>query len=182
VAIGRIFVEDRDRGIGFTLATRLGRTSRIALTANHVIRGQETSSLQFVTEDRREVEVERVEPDEIGNLNVAVLHLREEVSEALEVGPAVEAANWKVEAPTGHDPDLGGTITSVRRRYLNDKGLETYVVQLRVSDWVVGGYKGYSGSPVVQSPYNTVIGVLIEQQYLRLRRPVAAVAAVNKNC
>jgi ABC-type dipeptide/oligopeptide/nickel transport system ATPase component len=169
MALGRILVNGKFSGIGFALATKRGGPSRIVLTANHVVRDQSASSLKFATEDGRLVEVDSVEPDEVGDLDVAVLHLREEVPAAIEVGHALEGEAWKTRArPKGDDPYLGGTIMEPRRPYTKNEQ-ETHVVQLRLLDWV-GGHKGYSGSPVVQSSPGAVIGVLIEEQPLRVRR------------
>jgi hypothetical protein len=142
MALGRIFANGKFSGISFALAPRPGKPSRVALTAEHVVRGQTAESLRFETADGRLVEVDRVDTDEDGDLDVAVLHLREEVPEALEVGHAVEGAAWKTRArPKGDDPYLGGTVVEPRRQYTK-KEQETHVVQLRVLDWV-GGYSGF---------------------------------------
>jgi len=195
MAVGRILLNRKDKtgkdktdllGCGFALATTLGAPSRVVLTAYHVIVADkqrnvmyETSSLRFATEAGRMIPVFDVQVAE--DLDIAVLHLSEEVREGLAVGHAVEGAAWQVEAqPLGSDPKLTGTITATRRRFTDDRGHETHVVQLLV-DQRLGEYEGYSGSPVVaatppgavssqvalQSP--PVIGILVEQ--LRLRIP-----------
>jgi hypothetical protein len=158
---GRICAKEKDRGSGFALA------ARIVVTANHVVRGQEASSLLFVLDDGRRYQVERVEPDEI--LDVAVLHMAEDVPEVLLVGPAVEGLNWQVESqPLGNDPLLTGTIDATDRRLVNEKGHEIRAVQLWVKQ-ELGDYRGYSGSAVaLKSPHDMVFGVLVEQVYLRL--------------
>jgi Trypsin-like peptidase domain len=164
MAMGRILADGKDKGSGFALA------SRVAVTANHVVRRQAAESLHFALGNDRTVAVDRVEGDE--TLDVAVLHLREKVAEVLAVGHATEGGYWRVEAqPQGNDPLLTGTIDAARRRLVNDKGHQTEVVQLRV-DQELGDYKGYSGSAVaLQSPRGVVVGVLVEQLRWRLPSP-----------
>lgn len=98
MALGRILVNGKFVGIGFALATSPGEPSQVALTANHVVSGQTSSDLRFENEDGRLIGVESVDPDEVGDLDVAVLHLREEVPDALKVSHAVEGAAWKTQA------------------------------------------------------------------------------------
>jgi hypothetical protein len=165
MVVGRILADAKDRGSGFALAPR------VAVTANHVVRGRAAGSLHLALGDGRSVPVDRVEGDE--TLDVAVLHLGEEVPEVLAVGRAVAGADWRVEAqPRGNDPLLTGTIDTLRRRFINAEGHETEVMQLRV-DQQVGDYEGYSGGAVMlQSPRGAVIGVLVEQLRWRLATPI----------
>ncbi len=133
---------------------------------------QEASSLQFVTQVGRKISVEHVEWD--GDLDIAVLHLGEDVPEGLVVGRAIEGAVWQVETqPLGNDPKLTGTVTATQRQFVKGKGRPAiYVVQLQV-DQNLGEYKGYSGSPVaLQSASGAVIGVLVEQLLSRLSGPI----------
>ena len=170
MAAGRILVDGRDRGSGFALATGLGEPSRIVLTAAHVVRTQkEAPEIRFITEAGQTASVERVERDD--GLDVAVLHLDEEVPEGLARGQAEEGVTWQVEArPRGNDPKLTGVISDTRRPFENERGRKTHVVQLLV-DQQVDEYEGYSGGAVVlQSPPRAVIGVLVEQLRSRLRR------------
>ncbi len=162
MTLGRILVNDEDEGSGFALATMLGEPSRVALTAYHVIRDAEASSLRFVTEAGRTVTVKCVERDE--DLDVAVLHLGEDVPEGLAVGHAVKGANWEVKTgPLPNDPQLNGTIDALRRRITNDRGNVVEVMQLQEKH-LLDEYEGYSGSPVeLESPPGAVIGVLSEQ-------------------
>src|SRR5947208_855856 len=101
MTVGRILGNDKDMGSGFALATSHSRTTRVVLTARHVIGDQEPSSFQFLTEDKRMIPVERVERDD--DLDIAVLHLSEDVAEGLAVGRAVEEGSWQVETqPRGN--------------------------------------------------------------------------------
>src|SRR5215213_4631192 len=136
MATGRICAKEKDRGSGFALAPR------VVVTANHVVRDEEASSLQFVLDDGRKFQVERVDPAE--KLDVAVLHIAEDVPEVLSVGPAVEDWKWQVESqPLGNDPRLTGTIDATHRRLVNEKGQKIQAVQLRVEQGS-GDYQGYS--------------------------------------
>src|SRR2546425_2857242 len=120
MTVGRIWVNGKDKGSGFALATPHSRTTRVVLTANHVVCNQGAPSFQFVTQAGRRLPVERVERDE--DLDVAVLHLSEDVAEGLAVGRAVDGATWQVETqPRGNDPKLTGTISAMRRRFKNEK-------------------------------------------------------------
>lgn len=170
MTVGRILGNDKDMGSGFVLATPNSGFTRVALTANHVVRDQEAPSLQFVTQVGQRIPVKPVERDD--DLDVAVLHLSEDVAEGLAVGYAVEGGSWRVETqPRGNDPMLTGTISATRRRLVTQSGHEIYVLQLQV-DQILDDYKGYSGSPVVlKSPTDAVIGVLIEQLLSRLSVP-----------
>jgi len=172
MTVGRILVNDNDKGSGFALASPHSEYTRIALTANHVVRGQEASSFQFVTQAGQKISVERVERDK--DLDVAVLHLGEDVAEGLAVGRAVKGAAWQVEAqPLGNDPKLTGTVTDTHRQFVKGQGHPAmYVVQLQV-DQILNEYKGYSGSPVaLQSASGAVIGVLIQQLPSRFPGPI----------
>ncbi len=171
MTVGRILVNDKYKGSGFALATPHSEYTRVVLTANHVVGNQEASSLQFVTQIGRKISVERVERDD--DLDIAVLHLGEDVTEGLVVGQAIEGAAWQVETqPLSKDPKLTGTVTSTHRQFVKSQGRPViYVVQLQV-DQSLGEYKGYSGSPVaLQSASGAVIGVLVEQLPSRFPGP-----------
>jgi HEAT repeat protein len=170
MTIGRVVAGGKDRGSGFAIATATGLPSRAVLTAAHVVRDQDVSLIQFVIPAGRTIDVERVETDE--DIDVAVLHLREEVDGSA-AARARERLAWHVEArPRANDPRLTGVVDDTQRRFSKAKGPEIHVMQLLV-DQTVGDYEGYSGSPVVlrsleiESP--PVLGVLIEQ--LRWRTP-----------
>ena len=171
MTVGRIWTNEIDKGSGFALATPHSRATRVVLTAKHVVGNHEPSSLQFVTEDMRRIPVESVKQN--NDLDIAVLHLSEDVADGLVVGCAVEGGSWQVKTqPRPNDPTLYGTITDTHRRFLKQDGnQEIYVLQLYEMQ-NLGDYKGYSGSPVVlKSPTDAVIGVLIEQLRSRLSVP-----------
>jgi tetratricopeptide (TPR) repeat protein len=159
-AIGRIRLRDLDKGTGFTLGPRL------VVTANHVARDGDETTLSFAVEERR-IAVERVERDEV--LDVAVLHLAEDAPATLEVGRAEAEASWRVEAqPRDNDPMLSGSITATRWRIANDAGHDVVAMQLKV-DQAVGWHAGYSGGPVTSPPGSrAAVGVLVEQVLLRV--------------
>jgi WD40 repeat protein len=173
MTLGRILVNGKDKGSGFALAPPDSELTRIVLTANHVVGSQEPSCLEFfVPQKNRKIPVERVERDD--DLDVAVLHLSEDLSEGLVVDKASEGMTWQVETqPLGNDPMLTGTVTVTRRRFVKSQGRhDIYVLQLQVNQ-NLDEYKGYSGSPVVlKSPSGAVIGVLVEQILSRLSRQI----------
>jgi FHA domain-containing protein len=163
-----ILVNNEDKGSGFALATSPSGSTRVALTANHVVGKQKASSFQFVTQASVKVPVDRVEGNE--DLDIAVLYLGEDVAEGLAVGKAVKGAAWQVETqPLGNDPKLTGTVTDTHWRFEKRVGgPDIYVLQLEVNEQL-GNYKGYSGSAVMlDTPSGGVIGILFEQQLSRL--------------
>ena len=161
MTVGRILANDKDKGSGFALATPHSGSTRVVLTANHVVGNQEASSLQFVTQDGQRIPVERVERDD--DLDIAVLHLGEDVPEGLAVGRAIEgdslaggdaAARQRSDANGHYNRHAPPIRKAGRGRH------EIYVLQLQV-DQNLDDYKGYSGSPVVlKSPSGAVIGVM----------------------
>lgn len=162
MTIGRILGNKKDLGSGFVLATSHAESSRVVLTATHVVNNQGNSSLQFVTRSGSRIPIERVARNE--ELDIAVLYLSEDVPGGLAKSQAVEEAGWRVlTQPRGNDPILKGTIDATHWRITTRSGNEIYVLQLKVHEQL-GDYKGYSGSPVMlASPPGGVIGVLIEQ-------------------
>ncbi|MEV0196887.1 trypsin-like peptidase domain-containing protein [Nonomuraea sp. NPDC050691] len=163
-AVGRILVDGRPRGCGFTIGPR------VAATAHHVVRGRDgqpvDASLIRLVLPRESLEVARVEVDPA--LDVAVLHLRDEAGLWLRPGPAELNSRWQVSTqPHPNDPLLDGRVAAVRRLFVNAKGFQLEAHQLLV-DTEADDYEGYSGSPV-ESPAGVVIGVLIEQVRSRLR-------------
>ena len=172
MTVGRIFAGGKDRGSGFALATSADGPSRVVLTANHVVRDHDVASLEFRCSAGPPVPVERVEADE--GLDVAVLHLADDVTEALAAACAWEDLAWQVPArPRGNDPKLTGTVTDADHPFENAKGREGRALQLRVNE-TLGDYGGYSGSPVLFE--TAVVGVLVEQ----LRWRVAATAGQGR--
>jgi hypothetical protein len=165
MVVGRILVNGSDAGSGFAF------NGKLALTANHVVRGQEAKYLQFTSTDGRNFQVQRVEGD--CDLDVAALHLCEEVPEVLAIAHAREKVAWEVDCqPRGNDPKLTGTISAVHMPFENAQLRKTYVLQLLVEQ-SLGDYEGYSGSPVVlRGRTDGVLGILVEQQRWRLRGPI----------
>jgi hypothetical protein len=167
MTIGRVLAHGRDRGSGFVIATGPGRSSRVVLTAAHVVGGSGAASLEFRIGDRT-VAVERAESDE--DLDVAVLHLVEEV-DGFVAARARERLAWQVDArPRANDARLTGIVSDTERPFSKERGPDIHVLQLLV-DQVLGDYEGYSGSPVVlgASDSRPVLGVLIEQLRWRTR-------------
>ena len=158
----------KEEGSGFVLATLLSETTRIALTAKHVIGEHEATSIQFITQLGRSIPVESVQRDD--ELDVAVLHLGEEMSDGMMVGRAVADEAWRVETqPLGNDPELTGIVQAIRHPFRKRQGQDAIIVLQLLVAQELGQYKGYSGSPVVlKSSPSSVIGVLIEQVVSRL--------------
>lgn len=168
MATGRILINGRMGGCGFVLATPRAETSRIALTAKHVIGNHEAASLQFVTGIEQKISVASVQGDD--DLDVAVLHLEAGVPGGLAVARAVEDAAWRVETqPLNNDPELTGTVQVVDHPFRKSQGQhDITVLQLLVTQ-ELDQYRGYSGSPVVlKAPPGQVIGMLLEQVLSRL--------------
>jgi KAP family P-loop domain len=156
VTIGRILMNDQDRGAGFVLFPG------VVVTANNVVRGGDAATLTFARLDGSKFQVVELEGDE--NLNVAVLRLAEAVPSQLRVGRATQGAAWGVEAqPRGNDPALTGTIDITDKWVVNSKGHTVEMMQLRVEQELLN-YEGYAGAPVIlQSSRQPVVGVLAEQ-------------------
>ncbi|HLM22203.1 MAG TPA: NB-ARC domain-containing protein, partial [Propionibacteriaceae bacterium] len=165
MTIGRIRVQGRDAGSGFALAPRL------VVTAGHLVRGRAARELEFAPVDGDALPVSEISSDD--DRDIALLRLEEDTVVRLSVGRSRGEVAWKVDSrPRGNDPRLTGTITDARRRIINSRGKEVSVLQLQVSE-SLGDYAGYSGSPVQLRSNDAVIGVLVEQLYLRLPPSVA---------
>lgn len=169
MAIGRILAQGKDVGSGFILAATTSTYSHVAVTANHVVRSHQDSSLQFLLAHDKKIRVERVERDD--TLDIAVLYLAEGVGDGLQVADALEGDAWAVDAhPRDNDPRLTGCVTAVDWSIRNAKNHEVQVLQLQVTQ-VLGGYRGYSGSPV-RSASGAVLGVLVEEVASRANGPL----------
>lgn len=157
--VGRLEAHGKDKGGGFLLAYAGRSSTRIVLTANHVIDGSD-DVLVFVAQDGKRVGVERTERDP--TLDIAVLHLSEDIDGGLHAQVGLEGAEWKADSrPNSNDPRLTGTITDTARTINNAKGHEVCVLQLHVQE-ALDSYKGYSGSPIVSSS-GAVLGILVEE-------------------
>ncbi|GLY92850.1 serine protease [Actinoplanes sp. NBRC 103695] len=161
MTVGRVHAKG-PTGSGFSIATATGRSSRVMLTAAHVVRDRDPSSIVFVHPDGRGFPVERVESDE--DIDVAVPHLRAEL-DGFVAARVRDRLAWQVDArPRDNDPRLTGEVIDSRRLFSKSGGRDVRVVQLRAHE-AIGDYQGYSGSPVMlgltESP--PVLGVLIEQ-------------------
>ena len=104
--------------------------------------------VEYQPEGGEPIPVTRVEVST--GLDVAVLHLQRPAPAVLPAAGQVTAGEqWRVETrPDPGAPVLRGTVTEPHRQLRNAAGKETTLIQL----WVeqdIGGYQGYSGSPVI---------------------------------
>jgi hypothetical protein len=161
--LGRVLVGGKDCGAGFALSARL------AVTANHVVRGRRDKPVVYVPAGGEAVGVERVQLD--AARDAAILWLTDEV-EFLPTSAAVQGAGWRVESPPtgGNDPQLHGTVTTARMTIQKAYGQPVEVVQLQVNEQL-GDFGGYSGSAVMDAWGLAVVALLVEQK--PLRTPVA---------
>lgn len=161
--VGRVLVGGKDCGAGFALGERL------AVTADHVVRGRKDKPVVYVPAGGEAVGVERVQLD--AARDAAILWLMSEV-EFLSASVAVRGAGWRVESPPAgrNDPQLHGTVTTARMTIQNARGQPVEVVQLQV-DEQLGDFGGYSGSAVLDAWGRAVVALLVEQK--PLRTPVA---------
>src|SRR5829696_6130799 len=112
--VGRIRVSGAIEGSGFIVAPRL------AVTANHVLRGRGADELVFEAGERS-VAVERV--DRAEDLDTALLHLAEDMPGGLCAASAATDAAWRVESrPRKNDPALTGRISATGWRITNAGG------------------------------------------------------------
>ena len=158
-ALGRVLVGGKDRGAGFSLAPGL------VVTANHVVRDRGDKPVAYVPAGGEPVGVEQVQADV--NCDAAVLRLAGEVGEFLPAAAAARETRWRVESPPqgANDPELHGTVTTVRMTIQNAADQRVTVVQLEV-DEQLGDFGGYSGSAVLD-PHGRAVALLVEQKPLR---------------
>jgi predicted ATPase/Tfp pilus assembly protein PilF len=177
MTIGRILANGKDKGSAFALASPGSSTTRVVLTAHHVVRGQDLRSLQFAPY-RERVGIASMQSD--AALDVAVLYLAEDLPGGLKVGEARVGESWQVEAqPRPNDPALTGTISFTQHLIENAQDNPIIVLQLKV-DQEVDEYKGYSGSSVTLRSSGAVVGILVEQVRSRLPSvPGQATPAAN---
>ncbi len=162
--MGRVRVGGRDRGAGFALAP--GRV----VTANHVVRDRGDKPVEYVPAGGEAVGVERVQADV--DRDAAVLWLAGGAGEFLTAAAAVRGAEWRVVSPPpgGNDPELHGTVTTVRTTIQKAADQRIEVVQLEVNEQL-GDFGGYSGSAVLDS-LGRAQALLVEQKPLRTAVPL----------
>jgi hypothetical protein len=171
-AVGRILVGGDDAGgAGVAVAPRA------AMTANHVVRDRGDRPLHFRPTGGRPIPVERVEENE--KLDAAVLYLSGAVDDWLPLTAPMAGGRWRVDSPPGNDPPLHGDIAATALPMVKgeDEPVEdepVEVMQLLV-DELLGDYHGYSGSGVLDGLGRAVVGILIEQQPLRVPVPLGEV-------
>jgi hypothetical protein len=145
----------------------------MAMTAKHVVRDRGDTPVHFRPPGGRPVPVERVEEDE--KLDAAVLHLAGAVDDWLPLTAPMAGARWRVDSPPpGNDPPLHGHIAATALPTVDGEDEPVEVMQLLV-DELLGDYHGYSGSGVLDSLGRAVVGILIQQQPLRVQVPLGVV-------
>ena len=159
-ALGRVLVGGKDRGAGFALGPAL------VVTANHVVRDCRDKPVVYVPAGGEPVGVEQVQGDV--NRDAAVLRLVSEVGEFLPAAAPVREAKWQVASPPpgGNDPQLTGTVTTVRTTIHKATGQPLEMVQLEVNEQL-GDFGGYSGSAVLDWLGKAALALLVEQKPLR---------------
>jgi tetratricopeptide (TPR) repeat protein len=168
-AVGRILVGGHDAGgAGVAVAPR------VVMTARHVVRDRGDEPVHFRPAGGPPVPVERVEEDE--QLDAAVLHLAGAVDDWLPLTAPMAGARWRVDSPPpGNDPPLHGHIAATAVPIVDGEDEPVEVVQLLV-DEQLGDHHGYSGSGVLDSLGRAVVGILIQQQPLRVPVPLGVAA------
>jgi tetratricopeptide (TPR) repeat protein len=162
--VGRVLIGGKDAGAGVAL----GR--RTVVTAGHVLGRRANHPVGYQAADGTVIPVD-AEPEADESLDAAALRLAEDLDGWLPVAAAVEGADWVVDSPPpGNDPTLTGTISKVGFRMENTRGVALDMLQLRV-DQLLGDYRGYSGSGVLDRQRRGVVGLLVEQKHLRLPAP-----------
>ena len=136
--------------------------------------------VEYQPEDGEPIPVTRVEVST--GLDVAVLHLQRPAPAVLPAAGQVTAGEqWRVDTrPDPGAPVLRGTVTEPQRQLKNAAGKETTLIQLWVEQ-EIGGYQGYSGSPVIAQSAGGVLGVLVEQAFWRVSRPAGRSSAPVAN-
>jgi hypothetical protein len=166
--LGRVLVGGKDSGAAFALS------SRIVVTAHHVVRGRSDKPVMYVPATAAPIGVERIQPD-VGH-DAAILWLESDAPEILPTSAAAAGASWRVESPPQHanDPHLHGTVVTARMAIRNAQGQLLEVAQLQAEEQL-GDFAGYSGSAVLDPRGQTVLAMLIEQKPTRI-----AVAALGE--
>jgi len=173
-AEGRVVVDDHAEGAAFLVGPG------VALTARHVIKTALDENDRHcagctVTVDFGGGVVWAAKVDKFDQaMDVAVLRgAAVEPARAYRCGAPVQGAGWRVSTKfLPNDPVLTGTITDPARTIQNAQGHDAELAQLYVQEGL-GGFNGYSGSPVWMPGAGQVdrvaVGVLVEQTLLRVK-------------
>lgn len=173
--LGRLHIDGLDAGAGAAIHRDT------IVTAYHVVEGAGEKPIDFVTADGERCGVRLTEPRMrvLPELDAAVLFLGQDLSRWLPTRNVAQGERWRVETPPpGNDPVLSGEVTMADGPLVNARGNPVRVIQLTV-DQVLGDYKGYSGSAVLDALGLAITGVLVEQKGLRARmqQPLARLAS-----
>src|SRR5436190_3330301 len=163
--LGRLHIEGLDAGA----AAAIHRDTIV--TAYHVVEGAGEKRIDFVSADgdRRGVRLTVPRMHVVPELDAAVLFLEHGLSRWLPTRNAAQGERWRVETPPpGNDPVLTGEVAMADGPLLNARGNPIRAIQLTV-DQVLGDYKGYSGSAVLDALGGAITGVMVEQKGLRAR-------------
>lgn len=165
--LGRLHIDGLDAGAGAAIHRDT------IVTAYHVVEGAGEKLIEFVTADggRRGVRLTEPRMHVLPELDAAVLFLDHGLSRWLPTRHVGRGERWRVETPPpGNDPVLTGEVTMADGPLVNARGNPVRAIQLTV-DQVLGDYKGYSGSAVLDALGLAITGVLVEQKGLRARMP-----------
>ena len=165
--LGRLLIDGRDAGAGAAIHRDT------IVTAYHVVEGAGEKPIDFVTADGERRGVRLIEPRMrvLPELDAAVLFLDHGLSRWLQTRNVAQGERWRVETPPpGNDPVLTGEVTMADGPLVNARGNSVRAIQLSV-DQLLGEYKGYSGSAILDALGLAITGVLVEQKGLRARMP-----------
>jgi len=165
--LGRLHIDGRDAGAGAAIHRDT------IVTAYHVVEGAGEKPIHFVTTDgeRRGVRLTEPRMHVLPELDAAVLFLDHGLSRWLPARNVAQGERWRVETPPpGNDPVLTGEVTMADGPFVNARGNPVRAIQLSV-DQLLGEYKGYSGSAVLDALGLAITGLLVEQKGLRARMP-----------
>lgn len=158
-----IFQSKRKLGAGFVL------TRHYVLTALHCLRGLDPSNLELeLSFASGEVVPGRVyqRAPEADLALVDILKPRDSAFRLPNADRAAQGDTWFAPyRPRGDDPHLAGDVVSGATVYRCEGGDEIEALQLNCSQ-DIGGYSGYSGSPVERHGANqdpSLIGMLLEE-------------------
>jgi Trypsin-like peptidase domain len=154
---------------GARLGAGLRLTRHYALTALHCLRGSDADAeldLSFATGDKVHGKVYELCPE----ADLALIDILEPSEYTVILPPNADRAErgdawYSPYRPSGSDPYLTGVVSSGSMRYACESGHEIEALQLDVNQ-PIGGYSGYSGSPVERdagSGEPALLGMLVEE-------------------